>query len=95
MVLFFCQLEKKTSDRQSQIVLIGNGVSPEDRYVKTITEAFNALGYKVALLRQFSEIPSSIKEVDGVWCLQRSKGVNASSGCFWKNPLNIQKVCSH
>lgn len=76
-------------------MLISNGVSPDEHYVKTITEAFNALGYKVALLRHFSEIPSSNKEVDGVWCLHRSKGANASSGCFWKNPpdINIQKVC--
>lgn len=93
--MFFLQLEKKKSDRQLNILLISPSESPQEEYVILLRQAFDALGYRVILLRDFSEIPSFMKQVDGVWCLQTKVEGNDNLGCFQKMHLNLhgsQKV---
>lgn len=80
------QLEDKRSQKTFKVLLKTPSHSSLENYLTTFRKAFDSLGYKV-LIDSSSGGPTSVEQLDAVWCLSR----NGSSSCGHKNPLDLHK----
>lgn len=80
------------SKRRSEVVLVTAMDSHQEDYMLAIKRAFNALGYKVILLKDSSEMVMSMRDLEGVWCISGSMQGNATSQCSQRHYLDRQEA---